>query len=82
MFFTEFEHVIEGSRSYTMSDAANRWEMEGGALTTQAWIKTIANTLRRSSTFAALDRPRDGRNLPPAANVWGVAGLALLRRIA
>ena len=65
-----------------MSDAAIRWEMEGGTLTTQAWIRTIANTPAPQQHLRALHGQRDGRNLPPAANVWGVAGLSLLRRIA
>ena len=72
MFLTEFERVIEGSRSYTMSDAAIRWKMEGGALTTQAWIKTIANTLRRSSTFAlSTGRAMGATCLPP--RTYGVS---------
>ena len=72
VFFTEFERLSEGSRSYTMFDAAIRWEMEGGALTTQAWIKNIANTLRRSSTFAlSTGRVIGATYLPP--RTYGVS---------
>lgn len=72
VFFTEFERLVEGSRSYTMFDAAIRWETEGGALTTQAWIKNIANTLRRSSTFAlSTGRVIGATYLPP--RTYGVS---------
>ena len=72
MFFTEFERLSEGSRPYAMFDAAIRWEMEGGALTAQGWIKTIANTLRRSSTFAlSTGRVIGATYLPP--RTYGVS---------
>jgi iron complex outermembrane recepter protein len=72
VYFTEFERVIEGSRAYTMFDAALRWSNSEENLSLQAGIKNITNVLRRSSTFAiSTGRVIGATYLPP--RTYGLA---------
>jgi len=52
VYFTEFNRLSEGSKPYTLFDAALRWASAKDNLTASLWIKNIRNTLRASSTFA------------------------------
>ena len=66
VYFTEFARLSEGSRAYTMFDAAIRWADQDDRLSVQAWIKNIADTLRKSSTFAlSTGRVIGATYLPP-----------------
>jgi len=72
VYFTEFERLNEGSRAYTMFDAGIRWSDDRGALSLQAYIKNIADTLRKSSTFAlSTGRVIGATYLPP--RTYGLA---------
>lgn len=52
IYFTEFNRLSEGARSFTLFDAALRWTSAKEDVTASLWIKNIADTLRASSTFA------------------------------
>ncbi len=66
VYFTEFQRLNEGTRGYTLFDAALRWENSQENLAVQAGIKNITNVLRRSSTFAlSTGRVIGATYLPP-----------------
>lgn len=72
VYFTEFQRLNEGSRSYTMFDTALRWSNADDNLTVQAGIKNVTNVLRRSSTFAlSTGRIIGATYLPP--RTYGLA---------
>lgn len=52
IYFTEFNRLSEGAKSFTLFDAALRWTSSKENVTASLWIKNIADTLRASSTFA------------------------------
>lgn len=52
VYFTEFNRLSEGSRSYTFFDAWLRWRSADESLSAQLWIKNITNVFRPTSTFA------------------------------
>lgn len=52
VYFTEFNRLSEGAKSYQIYDASLRWTSVKQDLTASFWIKNIADTLRASSTFA------------------------------
>lgn len=51
VFFTEFNRLIEGAKSYTMLDLSLHYTASDEALTAQLWVKNATDEFRATSTF-------------------------------
>lgn len=52
IYFTEFFRLLEGSRAYTMFDAALSYTSGDERITASIWGKNLSNAFRPTSTFA------------------------------